>query len=191
MNDMLAKYPLTRVMAVEISSLANDRDIAQAASGYRSDSREDRATTIFFSTRHATNPALLLETVSEAVGRKHFKKSPAPPAYAMVVHEFGHALTFEGHSRAVEKADSHLRDHFLRKHGDELSDIESEGAYLAWRDQLSGYSFSRGRFHPMEALAEAFADVELNGSAASEPAKVLHELLVSTAQEQWRKEGLL
>lgn len=64
-------------------------------------------------------------------------------------------------------------------------------AYENWRGQLSGYSFWKGGFHPTEALAEAFADVELNGDRASEPARVLYELLVDTAESEWRKEGLM
>ncbi|MBF6302760.1 hypothetical protein IU459_35285 [Nocardia amamiensis] len=185
LDDMLAKYPHTRILSVEIGDV--DGDIARALED-RLPHADLTATRITFSRKYATDPALLSKDVSEAVQRGHFSPRAEGPAYSAIVHEFGHALTYAGRSDAVGRADSVLFDHYLRtyRHEDPRGDL-----YETWRDQLSGYSFWKGDFHPTEALAEAFTDVELNGDRASEPAQVLHKLLIDTAESEWRKEGLI
>ncbi|MFE4456046.1 hypothetical protein ACFROC_01695 [Nocardia tengchongensis] len=188
-DDMLAKYPHARVISVEIGDV--EGDIARAF--------EDRlpntgliGTRIAFSEKYATDPELLSNDVSKAVQRGHFAPRAEGPAYGTIVHEFGHALTFEGRSAAVERADSHLLEHYHRTYGHGNPGGDLTESYENWRGQLSGYSFWKGGdFHPTEALAEAFADVELNPARASEPAQVLHKMLVDTAESKWRKEGLL
>ncbi|WP_157170984.1 hypothetical protein [Nocardia araoensis] len=189
LDDMLAKYPHTRILSIEIGDV--EGDIARALED-RVGLTDLRATRITFSTKYATDPVLLSTDVSKAVQRRHFVPRSHGPAYSTIVHEFGHALTYAGRSAAVGKADSALLDHYRKTYGHKGSDSDTDESYLKWRDQLSGYSFwKNGEFHPVEALAEAFADVELNGARASEPAQVMHRLLVDTAESQWRREGLM
>jgi hypothetical protein len=188
LDDMLAKYPHTRILSMEISNV--DGDIARAFED-RLHHVDLKATRIAFSTRYATDPALLSKNVSDAVQKGHFFPRPKGPAYSAIVHEFGHALTYAGRSAAVDRADSHLFDHYLRTYGHENPGGDVSESYRTWRGQLSGYSFWKGGFHPTEALAEAFTDVELNGDRASEPAQVLYKLLMDTAESEWRKEGLI
>lgn len=52
--------------------------------------------------------------------------------------------------------------------------------YRQWRNQLGGKSITKGQ--SQEALVAAFAEVELCGTAACGPAKVLHRLLVESAR---------
>jgi hypothetical protein len=104
-----------------------------------------------------------------------------------MVHEFGHVLANSGKSRTVRAADDVLLRHYIRTYGHGGYSTE---AFARWRAQLPGYSFwADGRFHPIEAVAEAFTDVELNGTAASEPAQVLHRMLVDTAEMTWQVRG--
>ncbi|MEV6325030.1 hypothetical protein AB0M45_28200 [Nocardia sp. NPDC051787] len=188
LDEMLAKYPHTRILSVEIGDV--EGGIARAFED-RLPYTDIKATRIAFSKKYATDLARLSEDVSDAVRRGYFLPRSEGPVYSAIVHEFGHALTYAGRSDAVGRADSHLFDYYLRTYGNEHSGGDVTESYRNWRDQLSGYSFWKGDFHPIEALAEAFADVELNGDRASEPAQVLHKLLVDTAESEWRKEGLI
>ncbi|AYF77052.1 hypothetical protein D7D52_28220 [Nocardia yunnanensis] len=96
------------------------------------------------------------------------------PLYAVFVHELGHALDFAGGTLARDQVDYALADHYRRTRG-EVTPLE----YLEWLSQLSNYSFTRdGDVNRTEALADAFMDVVLNGDNATEPAKVLHRLLL-------------
>ncbi|MEU6191465.1 hypothetical protein [Nocardia sp. NPDC047038] len=188
-DDMLAKYPHARVFSMEIGDV--EGDIARAFED-RLPNTDRIGTRIAFSEKYVTDPELLAKDVAKAIQRGHFSPRAERPAYGTIVHEFGHALTFEGRSAAVERADTHLFDHYHRTFGHDNPGGELTESYKNWRGQLSGYSFwKEGDFHPTEALAEAFADVELNGARASEPAQVLHKMLVDTAEPKWRKEGLL
>ncbi|WP_159851183.1 hypothetical protein [Nocardia sp. CY41] len=188
LDEMLAKYPHTRILSVDLGDV--EGDIARALED-RAPHTDLKATRITFSAKYATDPELLSKDVTEAVERKHFFQRSQGPAYSAIVHEFGHALTYAGRSAAVDRADSHLFEHYLRTHDPENLGGDISEPCRIWRDQLSGYSFWKGGFHPIEALAEAFADVELNGEHASEPARVLRNLLVETAESEWRKEGLI
>lgn len=188
LDRMLAKYPHVRILSVDIGDV--EGDIARALED-RVHYTDLKATRITFSKKYATNPILLSKDTADAVQRRHFFPRSQGAAYSAIVHEFGHALTYAGQSAAVGRADSHLFDYYLRTHGHESPGGDIDSSYRVWLDQLSGYSFWKGDIHPMEALAEAFADVELNGERASEPARVLHNLLVDTAESEWRKEGLI
>ncbi|MBF6464551.1 hypothetical protein IU427_05065 [Nocardia beijingensis] len=189
LEDMLAKYPHTRILSVEIGDV--EGDIARALED-RVGGTDLRATRMTFSTKYATDPKRLSTDVSEAVQSGHFVPRSQGPAYSEMVHEFGHALTYAGRSAALDRADSALLDYYRNNYGHKVSEIDMDESYRKWRDQLSSYSFWKGgELHPTEALAEAFADVELNGARASEPAQVLHGLLVDTAESEWRREGLI
>ncbi|MEU7629573.1 hypothetical protein AB0C34_06250 [Nocardia sp. NPDC049220] len=188
LDDMLAKYPHTKILSVEISNV--EGDIAQALEDVLRHNGV-KGTRILFSERYATDRNLLSTAVRDAVQRGHFNSMPAPPAYGAIVHEFGHALSFSGRSAAVDSADSDLLEHYLRTDGSRLSGGDIMESYRIWRGQLNGYSFWRGEFDPIEALPEAFTDVELNGGSASEPAQVLFRTLVDAAESQWRRVGLM
>ncbi|WP_216902524.1 hypothetical protein [Nocardia alni] len=98
------------------------------------------------------------------------------PVYATIVHELGHALDYAGSMRARDRAVRVLLSHYTTARGA----VDLAG-YLSWLDQLSGDSFDRDTLSPKEALAHAFLDVTLNGSNATEPARVLYDLLLREA----------
>ncbi|MET8797338.1 hypothetical protein ABZV91_12980 [Nocardia sp. NPDC004568] len=182
MDNMLAKYPHTRILSIEIGDV--DGSIARSFED-RSSQTSLVGTRIAFSTKYASNPRLLSEDTEQAINRGHFSRRSEGPAYSAIVHEFGHALTYEGRSAIVDIAETKLFEYYRRKYSNPESDLEK--SYKDWLGKLSGYSFCKGYFHPIEALAEAFADVEMNGVRATEPAKVLHEMLVNSARSEWRK----
>ncbi|WP_280254371.1 LuxR C-terminal-related transcriptional regulator [Nocardia abscessus] len=101
------------------------------------------------------------------------------PAYAIVVHEFGHMLDYAGRQEARYRAEETLFDHYKAKRLGE----RTYAAFTAWLHRyLTVYSFDKkGQFNPTEALAEAFVDVVLNGrDSVSEPVGLLYDLLVNS-----------
>ncbi|WP_306362758.1 hypothetical protein [Nocardia sp. CC227C] len=107
-------------------------------------------------------------------------------------HEFGHAMNNEGFRAAEDKAQTALVEYYQDIYGKGDAPTETMKGFQEWRAQLSGYSFWReGEFRSGEAVADAFADVELLGSAASEPAHVLHRLAVDEARSRWQARGLI
>lgn len=103
------------------------------------------------------------------------------PVYSTIVRELGHALDVAGGFGARQTAEKVLIADYTRTHGAEHEDAAVSGD-RQWRGQLSSYGFYEGRFDPGMALADAFAEVQLNGPGARQPAKVLHQLLIDTAR---------
>lgn len=106
-------------------------------------------------------------------------------AYAIMWHELGHAINWNTKTsipadKLIAKA---LSSYYLSTRG---SSATSEDAMNWIYANLSGYSFNnvldailKGiKIEPREAIAEAFADVEINGDRARETSKVLHKILV-------------
>lgn len=108
--------------------------------------------------------------------------------HSSVVRAFGQALDIAGELRARGMAQHSLIGEYLRisghRSGDRLSGVVS--GYRRWRGQLPGCGSVTCRFDPATALAEAFVEVELQAAEASAPAKILHEVLVRTAQNRDR-----
>ena len=131
-----------------------------------------------------------------------------PSSYAVMTHELGHALVnhhgaalkFDPNAASgppkisrMDSASIHveqaLADYYGRVHvsADKQANWRQSSSEYAkfskWRRQnLSGYSFDEasygGAIKGSEAIAEAFADVEINGAYAHESSKVLHRLAV-------------
>ena len=130
-----------------------------------------------------------------------------PSTYAVTMHELGHAIC-NNHSANMrydkmsispqDNAGRHvaeaLSDYYARTHAEDFDlpklragdpsggwTAKSYTGYQQWlEDNLSGYSLKPGSYmiNESEALAEAFADVEINGEYARETSKVLHQLAV-------------
>ncbi|MEV6341024.1 WXG100 family type VII secretion target [Nocardia vinacea] len=108
---------------------------------------------------------------------------PERAMYATTVRGLGGAMDIAGGFRARTEAQRTLITEYLRVRGakgDTLARVVS--GYKRWRGGLSDNCFHNGVFAPAAALAEAFAAVELDGEAASGPAKALHRLLVQMAR---------
>ena len=132
------------------------------------------------------------------------------PVYAVMIHEMGHVVDFNSGGRAQVDAFQAVRDHILRTpeavalrekafaekagamerlYGNRFElTPEFEELEKQWhRDNLvSSYSFkddSRDAgVYWTEALAEAFADVELRGDKAELASKIIHKAMVNAAR---------
>ncbi len=116
--------------------------------------------------------------------------SAGRPLYSTVVRELGHALDVTGGLRAHSLSQRTLISEYLSECGDSRFDTPLGVVvtdYRRWRGRLSGYGFPHGRFEPGRALADAFAEVQLDAGKAVAPARVLHRLLVTTAKRHSTK----
>lgn len=122
------------------------------------------------------------------------------PAYWTMIHEMGHIMDFNGKTEARRKIDKALKDRWFadpdtkaafqaaKDAGSPLTDTQKQQNYFAWiKDRLvSGYSYhssdrDRGPYI-VEAIAEAFADVEMRGANAEELSKLIHQIVVDEAK---------
>ncbi|MBF6394116.1 hypothetical protein IU443_29750 [Nocardia farcinica] len=107
------------------------------------------------------------------------------PVYATIVHEFGHVLDVAGnHGARAEVArtlDRYYQQNYPLQPGEKPQDWMRK--FNIWLHQLSEYCFKEeGGLELREALAESFAEVEIRGEDACEPAKVLYQLLLDKAR---------
>ncbi|MFI1239765.1 WXG100-like domain-containing protein, partial [Nocardia salmonicida] len=104
------------------------------------------------------------------------------PVFAVIAHEYGHALDYAGQQSARHHAD----DVLARSYADDTTRDPSQ-SYDDWLRQLSGYSFDGdGRLRPGEALPEAFAADFLRSLGGSDdpgpvPVRALRDLLTDNA----------
>ncbi|BAD58775.1 hypothetical protein NFA_39270 [Nocardia farcinica IFM 10152] len=107
------------------------------------------------------------------------------PLYSIVVHEFGHVLDITSARRTRRGAASELANHFGAHYPQQPGEkgMQFLSRMSRWIGLLSGYSFvngnRQGQLNPGEAVANAFAEVEIGGDRASEPAQVLYRLLIT------------
>ena len=103
--------------------------------------------------------------------------------YNIAAHEFGHSLDRYGGRRASDVVDMALRQRFIdlnpELHG--ADPYETVEAYKKWlKEELPGYSFAGGRLNGPEAIAEAFAHVEVDPKNATDAERTLHSLLLES-----------
>lgn len=115
--------------------------------------------------------------------RFHFPGVPDDPAYNVMMHEMGHVIAFTATQNGARtiNATAGLLDHYIATRGTPGTRVSFTDFQQWMRDNVSGYSFMKGSDTVLdddEALAEAFADVEVNGDDAAETSKVLHALLI-------------
>lgn len=120
------------------------------------------------------------------------------PVYATMIHEMGHVVDFNSDTLARGKALGALDDHFrtlpegkaLIEKFDNTAHLQPEyqAAKGAWLKEnlVSEYSFNDSDrdkgINPIEALAEAFADVELRGEEATITSKIMHKAMIEAAR---------
>ncbi|RBO88929.1 sigma factor-like helix-turn-helix DNA-binding protein [Nocardia puris] len=179
-DDMLTKYPEVDLREVRITDDLDDPDIYGQTYWFPTGGRTGGGHTeyIAFNRRFATDPELLRRSIAEDVASGHtLPGHGARPVYSIIVHEFGHAVDAAGSGVAQRRAEAVLADRFLASRG------RRRGMpYAAWLRQLSNYAFdAHGRLNPVEGVPDAFADVEVLGADAAEPAQILHRLLLAEA----------
>ncbi|MFD3594281.1 phage minor capsid protein [Nocardia sp. NPDC058640] len=185
-TDMLRKYEYVDLRGVHISQDATAGN-AYAWTVPNKDPSGDWYSEIHFNLDYATNPKKLAASSKNDVATGfHVPNSHLRPAYSTVVHEFGHALDFNTKAKARKEIGPALLKYWEPRYGDPNEPLHVTFQRLRkWENQLSGYSFKKldkAVIEPAEALAEAFADVEINGDKASEPGKVLHALLLKMSR---------
>ncbi|WP_433202570.1 hypothetical protein ACQP1G_12510 [Nocardia sp. CA-107356] len=187
LDDVFTQYPYVDLRQIAIADSADSAtrlewDWVAGATGPEPFTRR-----IVLDTVVARNPGVFAEYIRTAThSGKLARGSDRRPVYSTMVRELGHALDVAGSFRARQAAQDALLAEFTRTRGTaprENADIASSSDYEQWRAQLSGYGFHNGRFDPGMAVADAFAEVQINGSEAAAPAKVLHRLLVDTARK--------
>lgn len=117
------------------------------------------------------------------------------PVYAVIVHEMGHVMDFNSGGNAIPAAQAAIRKYVAGLPGAPARNTpEFELFEARWlQDELvSAYSFETREGEPfsrdnpvywVEALAEAFADVEIRGDEAEVASKIIHEAMVSEARK--------
>ncbi|MFE9327716.1 hypothetical protein ACIHDR_40020 [Nocardia sp. NPDC052278] len=187
LDDVLTQYPYVDLRQIVIAESAESAtrlewDWVAGATGPEPFTRR-----IVLDTVVARNPAVFAEYIRSAThSGKLARGSDRRPVYSTMVRELGHALDVAGSFRARQAAQDALIAEFTRTRGTILRenvDTASSSEYEQWRAQLSGYGFHNGRFDAGMAVADAFTEVQINGSEAAAPAKVLHHLLIDTARK--------
>ncbi|WP_109525434.1 MULTISPECIES: sigma factor-like helix-turn-helix DNA-binding protein [Nocardia] len=174
-HDVLSRFPRLGLREIRIADLESANTVAET----RESARGDHVAGLGLNRRFAVAPRDLRTSIARAIDTGNIAPGHGErPVYSRIVHELGHALDIQGRRVASNRIAQVLRDHYRLRVG------SYQGGFDGWLRQLSGYSFKgpQGSFVPHEAIAEAFADVEVLGPDASEPARVLHTLLVSEAQ---------
>jgi hypothetical protein len=116
------------------------------------------------------------------------------PVYAVMVHEMGHVVDFNSGGNAVPAAQAAIRKYVAGLPGaPDRNTPAFEVFEKNWlkEELVSAYSFETpdgvfSRDNPVywvEALAEAFADVEIRGEEAEVASKIIHEAMVFEARK--------
>lgn len=181
-DDIVAQFPDIELPDYVGISEEDERDYA-LTSGLRNRDDTWSCMSMLFNRHYMENPDLMQERMRANVAAGfHPPGSDDRPFYSTVVHELGHVLDYQGNVRASDRAVQVLGDYFQTNVERSKDKAVLAARYIEWLNTLSGYGRlnERGRLNPPEAVAVAFADVILNGDAASEPARVLYRLLIES-----------
>lgn len=176
-DDMLTKYPHVKIHTVRIGASSSPTEYAHALET----NAGGEAERINLSARHANDRQGMYRSMKRDVDEGfHPPGFEREPVYSTMVHEIGHAVDYAGNREARRSAAGVVRAMY--------NSSGSTQDYSEWlRENLTGYSLTsapdgRTVLNVGEALAEAFADVEINGADASPTSKALHKLLVDRSQ---------
>lgn len=188
-NDVLPRHPAIALFAVGIDDLPEgvtarvDFDLADSGPGRATDTGTGHVARITLAARAAVEPAALQRAVrSDEEAGALAPGCAQRPVYSCVVREMGRALDAAGGFRARAVTRRALVAAYLPLVGRNAAGslARTVAGFGEWRAQLSG-GFRAGRFDAEAALAEAFTEVVLDVARASQPARILHRLLVDTA----------
>ncbi|MFD8244092.1 hypothetical protein [Nocardia sp. NPDC059691] len=188
-DGILGKYPFIRPAGIEITDL-RDGTVSRVVPNRASDDTADAVTGgwILLDRVAAANPVLLAEKVEAAAGSgERVAGSADRPMYSTIVRDLGRILEAASGRHVRQSAQRSLLMEYRRisgpwDRGDTLAAIVR--GYREWRAQLIRACFCGDLFDPRAAVVEAFTEVELRGSRACGPAKVLHRLVIEHARGQ-------
>ncbi|MFC9433679.1 hypothetical protein [Nocardia sp. NPDC057030] len=184
-ETVLRTSPLAHIRQVTIDTLADNALVRARPQPGSPDATHTPHWSIVLNRAFASDPELLMEKVGqERSSGSMIAGSTERPVYARTVCELGTVLDVSGGMLARGAAQRRLIAEYLRGRTGYRRTTFSRvvGGYKQWRDQLCGHSFEHGIFAPAKAVSWAFADVVLNDAHATEPAKVLHALLIDAAR---------
>ena len=171
---LAAEFPEVRA-AVRVVDIDNPKVYAQA-SGEMDGRVGVKNLELQLSSSRMARSAQTDSAFAEDARAGYFNAGDGVDAYEyMVAHEWGHLVDFasRGESAAGYMLDvDQVRDALLASEG-----ISGRGVgYLRWlRENTSGY----GRTNRQELVAEAFADVWVNGEAAKPLSRAIYDALLS------------
>jgi hypothetical protein len=179
-DDILGKYPFVELAGIEVSELPG----GAASLVVRKPNPDDTGTApwIVLDRAAVSNPELLVEKVRAATQSGDLvDRSEERPMYSIMIGHLGWIFEEAAGPRPRQLAERMLITEYRRVSGPwdgTVTLAHIVGGYRRWRAQLSGGSFSHGRFQPRAALVAGFSEVELFGENACGPAKALHRLVV-------------
>lgn len=190
LDDILGKYPFLGIGGIEIGDLDGRRISRVRWDRIADEPERDRngRPWVLFDRTFVANPAGAAAQQRAASRTGEMGDASAErPMYSVVVGDLGHVLETLAGPYPRRTAQRALITEYHRISGpwagrDSLARVVD--GYRRWRDQLPNRSDVGGRFEPRTALVAAFTEVELRGTAACRPAKVLHLLLVENTRER-------
>jgi hypothetical protein len=181
-DDVLTAHPEMSLEQLNFRQLTGkDNVYAQASNYVRLNARM-----ITMNRRFTDLPGLYQNSWNESVRTGFHHPGADSPAYNTIVHEMGHVMEDIAAKNGVDIDGATLQtalvDYFRATRG--ATAVDTPGAYRQWLlDGVSGYSRADPKsvdsvaLNVPEALAEAFADVFINGDNAQEPSKVINKVL--------------
>jgi hypothetical protein len=207
-DDVMTKYPGLQLDSLEAAAdqvVFGDPNIyAHADHNWDKD-----AFMVRMNRSYVANPGKLQDSWDTGVKSGFHYEGGDNPAYAIITHEMGHVIQQNAEARGVTITDNDINRALATYYVTTGGPITPD-AYNNWlTDNLSGYSTHstlplevRGKLrqhapdlsqaNPIngrEALAEAFADVEINGDDAHETSIVLHGLLIDAYHQAMAQES--
>ncbi|WP_063130215.1 hypothetical protein [Nocardia fusca] len=188
-DDVVTRFPEISVQSIDLAGSGTEAVIRVTPATDDSDPTGPLRWSVVLGEELTREPGRLAEVIRKA----HRPESVVARAvdrlvYAATIAEFGRAVETCTAGRVRSHAERTLIAEYLRGTAYRSRNLAQVVAgYKRWRDQLSGAGFRQGRLDPSMALIESFTDVAVNGSAATEPARVLCRLLIEGAA----REGVL
>lgn len=165
--DLIAKYPTVAMDEINIVRM-NPRTYAHVKS-----TPSTGRVVMEMNTSMATDRAKVIAHLENDV-RLGFHPAGLGNIRGVITHEFGHAIDAQT-AFAAGKSSRQMLDRLGKSLGIPWPSAE----FVEWRKaNLPGYAFNRGAYNGTEAIAEAFADYEINGAAANDVSRALWQHLI-------------
>ncbi|ALA07814.1 hypothetical protein SEA_PIONEER_2 [Mycobacterium phage Pioneer] len=202
-DDMLTKYPFLKLEEIKGEYLPEkgkrERSNAHAmpASHYVPGEgwKIDGAKYVAINTPMATDLARKLNGDYYMAGKRDsrtrdFNQDAADrPVYYTMIHELGHVMDFTGKGNGRQRIIDAIDAEFTKDTGTLPSDLQFRTKLNAWLKNrlVSAYSFNGSDrlkgMYVVEAMAEAFLDVEIRGNKADALSKLIHKIMIEEAKK--------